>query len=89
MLQAARTGRIRELAAFSLHLRGALRDISAMATILRLRGFEIHQGFLDRAAQEALVADLRAVLAAAPLVQPVTPRGRPATPAPEGSWRSI
>jgi len=48
-----------------------------MATILRLRGFEIHQGFLDRAAQEALVADLRAVLAAAPLVQPVTPRGRP------------
>jgi alkylated DNA repair protein (DNA oxidative demethylase) len=41
------------------------------------RGFVIHQGFLDRPAQESLVDDLRAVLAQAPLVQPVTPRGRP------------
>lgn len=44
---------------------------------LTLRGFRIHPGLLDRARQEALVDDLRAVLRAAPLVQPVTPRGRP------------
>jgi alkylated DNA repair protein (DNA oxidative demethylase) len=45
--------------------------------MIERRGFIIHQGYLDRAAQESLVADLRAVLAQAPLVQPVTPRGRP------------
>ena len=41
------------------------------------RGFRIFPGFLDRSEQEAMVAELRAVLAQAPLVQPVTPRGRP------------
>ncbi|SDY68067.1 alpha-ketoglutarate-dependent dioxygenase AlkB family protein [Citreimonas salinaria] len=46
-------------------------------TVLERRGFVIHQGVLDRAAQESLVANLRGVLAQAPLVQPVTPRGRP------------
>jgi alkylated DNA repair protein (DNA oxidative demethylase) len=45
--------------------------------MIERRDFIIHQGYLDRAAQESLVADLRAVLAQAPLVQPVTPRGRP------------
>ena len=40
-------------------------------------GFEILPARLDRAAQEALVADLRAVAAAAPLVAPVTPGGKP------------
>jgi alkylated DNA repair protein (DNA oxidative demethylase) len=48
-----------------------------MSDFLEIRGFRIHRGLLDRAAQQALVADLRAVLAQAPLVQPVTPRGRP------------
>ncbi|WP_238941326.1 alpha-ketoglutarate-dependent dioxygenase AlkB [Jannaschia sp. Os4] len=33
-------------------------------------------GYLDRAAQEAMVGDLRAVIAAAPLVRPVTRRGQ-------------
>lgn len=46
-------------------------------TAIECRGFVVHQGFLDRAAQESLVADLRGVLAQAPLVHPVTPRGRP------------
>ena len=41
------------------------------------RGFVIHHGFLDRPAQERLVETLRGVLKEAPLVQPVTPRGRP------------
>ena len=41
-----------------------------------IRGFRLYPGHLDRTAQEALVADLRAVLAQAPLFQPVTPRGQ-------------
>lgn len=41
-----------------------------------IRGAELHSGWLDRAAQEVMVADLRGVLAEAPLVQPVTPRGQ-------------
>ncbi len=46
------------------------------ATVL-VRGFVLHQGWLDRPAQEAMVADLRAVIAAAPLFSPVTPWGKP------------
>ncbi len=48
-----------------------------MTETLEIRGFRLHRALLDRAAQEALVARLREVLRAAPLVQPVTPRGRP------------
>lgn len=44
---------------------------------LQIRGFQLWPGWLDRAAQEALVAELRAVVAAAPLFAPVTPGGRP------------
>lgn len=43
---------------------------------LEVRGFRIFAGLLDRAAQDRLAADLRAVVAAAPLVRPVTRRGR-------------
>lgn len=42
----------------------------------QLAGFRIVKGALDRAAQEALVAEVRAVVAAAPLFSPVTPGGR-------------
>lgn len=48
-----------------------------MAPTLRIRDFEIHKGFLDLAAQEAMVADVRAVVAQAPLFRPDTPYGRP------------
>ena len=48
-----------------------------MTEILHQRGFVLYRGFLDRAAQEALVAAIRAVLEHAPLVRPVTPRGKP------------
>jgi alkylated DNA repair protein (DNA oxidative demethylase) len=41
-----------------------------------IRGFRIHEGLLDRAAQAAMVEDVRAVLRAAPLVVPVTRRGQ-------------
>ncbi|MCE0505481.1 MULTISPECIES: alpha-ketoglutarate-dependent dioxygenase AlkB family protein [unclassified Roseivivax] len=43
---------------------------------LMLRGMSVYPGFLDRAAQELLVERLRDCLRAAPLVRPVTPRGR-------------
>lgn len=42
-----------------------------------LRGVQVWQGLLDRAAQEAIVEDMRAVVAAAPLFSPITPFGKP------------
>lgn len=45
--------------------------------MLKVRGVEIHKGFLDRAAQEEMLARLREVVAAAPLFQPDTPYGKP------------
>ncbi|WP_225028114.1 alpha-ketoglutarate-dependent dioxygenase AlkB family protein [Xinfangfangia pollutisoli] len=47
-----------------------------MAEPIEIRGFRLWPGWLDRAAQEAMVQDLRGVVAAAPLVAPVTPGGR-------------
>jgi DNA oxidative demethylase len=44
-------------------------------TVLRVRDFEIHAGYVPLAEQVSLVADLRACLLQAPLIQPVTPRG--------------
>lgn len=45
--------------------------------MLEVNGFQIHKARLDRAAQAALVEDLRAVAAAAPFLAPVTPWGKP------------
>jgi len=42
-----------------------------------IAGFRLFRGMLDADAQDALVADLRAVIRAAPLVRPVTGRGYP------------
>jgi len=44
---------------------------------LNVRGFEVHKSYLSPAAQAGIVDDLRAVLAVAPLVRPVTPSGKP------------
>ncbi len=44
---------------------------------LTLNGVSIWKGWLNRADQEALVADLRAVASAAPLFSPLTGAGRP------------
>ena len=41
-----------------------------------IRGFALHEGHLDRKAQEAVVAAVRAVAEAAPFVRPVTRRGQ-------------
>lgn len=42
-----------------------------------VRGLRVFDGFLERAAQAAMVAQVRDVVAAAPLIRPVTPRGHP------------
>lgn len=47
-----------------------------VAPTLTIRGVTLFQGFLDRAAQEAMVQELRGVVAAAPLFRPETPRGQ-------------
>lgn len=46
-------------------------------SVLRVRDFEIHAGYLSPEQQAAMVAVLRECLAQAPLFQPVTPRGKP------------
>jgi len=43
---------------------------------LSLRGVKVYRGLLDRAAQSALLAELRDVVARAPFFVPETPRGR-------------
>ena len=40
-------------------------------------GFLLHRGWLDGPAQRAMLDDMRGVIAAAPLVRPVTPWGKP------------
>lgn len=41
-----------------------------------IRGFEIYEGYLSQKEQSELVAELRKVVATAPLFSPVTPSGR-------------
>lgn len=45
-------------------------------TKLTISGFEIHKSYLDAASQSAVLADVRAIVRAAPLMKPVTPGGR-------------
>ena len=51
-------------------------DAGIAAVCRDIRGFRLYPGFLSPEAQAAMVADLRAVVAVAPLVQPTTPGGR-------------
>ncbi len=51
-------------------------EFSTKARMLTVKGFVIHKGLLNPAAQASLVEDLRGVATAAPFVQHVTPRGR-------------
>ncbi len=50
--------------------------MTAVRAPVEIRGVAVWPGFLDRAAQEEIRDDLRAVVAAAPLFLPVTPSGR-------------
>ncbi len=43
---------------------------------LGVLGFDIYKGYLDVAAQQRLLGDVRDIVRAAPLVHPVTPRGK-------------
>lgn len=52
-----------------------LNPTFGLMTPVIVNGFEIHPGALDRAAQMAVVDDIRGVLRAAPLFQPRTRRG--------------
>lgn len=63
--------------AFRLRPATGRAKLLAMSVAHDIRGFRIHPEFMDRPAQVALVEALRDVLRTAPLVQPVTPRGRP------------
>ncbi len=51
-------------------------DPEIAASPVEIRGFRVFSGLISRAGQEEMVAVLRDVVAAAPLVQPVTPGGR-------------
>lgn len=42
-----------------------------------LKGVQVWQGLLDRAAQAAILADIRRIVAVAPLFSPITPSGKP------------
>jgi len=44
---------------------------------MTIRGVQVFQGMLDRAAQETLLQQIRQVVAEAPLFSPMTPYGRP------------
>ncbi|MEL6690939.1 MAG: alpha-ketoglutarate-dependent dioxygenase AlkB [Pseudomonadota bacterium] len=48
-----------------------------MQPTLTIRGFDLFKGYLSPDAQRAMVDDIREVLQEAPLVQPVTPSGKP------------
>lgn len=52
------------------------RNHNSNRPAVTVRGAVLHPGHLDRAGQEALVDDLRAVVAQAPFFRPVTPRGQ-------------
>ena len=54
------------------------RTSAAAAAATVPKGFEIHPGYLDRAGQQRLLAEVEAVLAAAPAYRPTMPgSGRP------------
>ena len=44
---------------------------------VEIRGVQVWRGLLDRPAQEQIVQDIRAIVAAAPLFSPMTPYGKP------------
>lgn len=45
-------------------------------TVLRVKGFEIHKGYLDHPAQSQLVSAIRSVVQMAPMFRPGTPNGK-------------
>ncbi len=54
----------------------SVADGAVLMARLSVSGFEIHKGYLSADAQARLVKDVRQIVRAAPLVQPITPRGK-------------
>jgi alkylated DNA repair protein (DNA oxidative demethylase) len=54
-----------------------MEGAEAMTAPQDIAGFRYWPGFLDRPAQEAMLADIRAVAKAAPFFAPLTPWGKP------------
>ena len=50
---------------------------SSRRPTLTIRGVALHKQMIEPAAQREMLDDLKAVIAAAPLFRPVTPRGKP------------
>ncbi|MEH6361044.1 MAG: alpha-ketoglutarate-dependent dioxygenase AlkB [Amylibacter sp.] len=44
---------------------------------INLKECQVFKGFLDKAAQESLLNDIRLIVSSAPLFSPLTPRGKP------------
>ena len=74
-LQAARKGGIAGFGFNFLRFPGFLGAMTD--AVLDIRGFKVFKGYLSPADQAALVADLRDVVARAPLFSPMTPYGKP------------
>ncbi|MEM8631164.1 MAG: alpha-ketoglutarate-dependent dioxygenase AlkB [Pseudomonadota bacterium] len=51
--------------------------MTSIAQIVPLNGASVYPGYLDPEAQASLLEEVRSVVRAAPLIRPVTPRGRP------------
>lgn len=52
-------------------------EVGMTRPTLGLRGVSVYQELLDRAAQDAIITDIRGIVAAAPLFSPITPHGKP------------
>lgn len=52
-------------------------DVTGAAPGLTIGGARVHPGWIDAEGQQAMIAALRGVVRAAPLITPVTPGGRP------------
>ncbi|MFK7868144.1 MAG: alpha-ketoglutarate-dependent dioxygenase AlkB [Roseobacter sp.] len=44
---------------------------------LKVAGFDLYKGFLDEAAQQEILSEVRTIIKNAPIFAPVTPRGKP------------
>ena len=52
-------------------------ETASTAPPVTIRGFLLYRDFLDRAKQEAMVTDLRAIAGEAPFLRPMTAWGKP------------
>lgn len=69
---------VREKQGYSVENRKDCSDPHLVSSpTVMIRGASLHSGYLDAAEQAGIVADIRAVVASAPLFSPLTPWGKP------------